>query len=372
MIEICHLKKMYSNAMPLADVNTTIHKGDVIALIGPSGCGKSTLLRCINMLEPPTSGKIIVCGEEITKKGYNLNKLRLKVGMVFQSYELFNHQSAIENVMRPQMQLLGRSKQEAYNKAYELLSIVGLSNKQFFYPDQLSGGQKQRIAIARALAMDPEILLLDEPTSALDPTMVGEVQAVIQDLANKGTTMMLVTHDMNFAKNVSNRVFYMDEGTVYEDGSPKQIFENPQKEKTRAFIKNLSAFAIKTSLEDFDYPKSIAGIERFGIRQGLDRKTINKLQIIFEELCTIYLFEHEKTEYISILFEHQEEEEMIEITFKHNSEVNLVEDMQLKMSLAIIRRYAESYEQHTLEADEEYKNKITLLVRKGEEHARKK
>ncbi|MBO5841698.1 MAG: amino acid ABC transporter ATP-binding protein, partial [Clostridia bacterium] len=169
MIELLHLQKAYPNSTPLKDVCATIHKGDVIAVIGASGCGKSTLLRCINMLDPPTGGKIIVSGEDITASGYDLNRLRMKVGMIFQSFNLFLHQSIIENVMQPQMKLLGRSKQEAYDKAYSLLSVMGLSKQQFQFPDQISGGQQQRVAIARALALNPKILFFDEPTSALDP-----------------------------------------------------------------------------------------------------------------------------------------------------------------------------------------------------------
>ncbi|MBR5229161.1 MAG: amino acid ABC transporter ATP-binding protein, partial [Firmicutes bacterium] len=173
MIQIEHLKKQYERVTPLKDINLTVNKGDVISLIGPSGCGKSTLLRCVNMLETPTEGKIIINGDDITQPKYNLNKLRLNVGMIFQRFYLFQHQTVIENIMKPQMKLLGRSKQEAYDKALALLSSVGLAEFQFQFPDKLSGGQQQRVAIARALAMDPEILLLDEPTSALDPAMVS-------------------------------------------------------------------------------------------------------------------------------------------------------------------------------------------------------
>ena len=212
MIELRHLKKIYENAEPLKDVSVTINDGDVIAVIGPSGTGKSTLIRCINLLEKPTGGQIILNGEEITAKGYDVRKARRKMGMVFQSFNLFGHLTVIENLMVPPMDLLGKSRQEAYEKGVELLRRVGLADKALNYPDELSGGQQQRVAIARTLAMDPEIILLDEPTSALDPTMVSEVQAVIRDLSRSGKTMMIVTHEMNFARAISNRVFYMDEG----------------------------------------------------------------------------------------------------------------------------------------------------------------
>ena len=221
MIELRHLKKIYENAEPLKDVSVTINDGDVIAVIGPSGTGKSTLIRCINLLEKPTSGQVFLNGEEITAKGYDVRKARQKMGMVFQSFNLFGHLTVIENLMTPPMDLLGKSRQEAYDTAVELLRRVGLADKALNYPDELSGGQQQRVAIARTLAMDPEIILLDEPTSALDPTMVSEVQAVIRDLSRSGKTMMIVTHEMNFARAIASRVFYID-----EDGSFKDVYYN--------------------------------------------------------------------------------------------------------------------------------------------------
>ena len=221
MIKIEHLKKEYPNVTPLKDVSVEIHDGDVISVIGPSGTGKSTLLRCINQMEKPTSGKVWVDGVEITDRKCDINKVRQKMGMVFQSFNLFGHLTVIENIMLSPVDLLGKSRQEAYDEGMRLLRMVGLAEKALNYPDELSGGQKQRIAIARTLAMDPDVILLDEPTSALDPTMVGEVQAVIRDLSKTGKTMMIVTHEMNFAKAISNRVFYMDEGGIYEDGTPE-------------------------------------------------------------------------------------------------------------------------------------------------------
>ena len=235
MIELKNLKKSYENSTPLKDVNVVINDGDVISVIGPSGAGKSTLIRCINMLERPTGGRILLDGEDITAPGYDLSQARRRMGMVFQSFNLFGHLTVIENLMLAQIDILKRSKQEAYDKGIELLKRVGLSGRENQYPDELSGGQKQRVAIARTLAMDPDVILLDEPTSALDPTMVGEVQAVIRDLAKTGKTMMIVTHEMSFARAICNRVFYVDEGGIYEDGTPEQIFDHPEKELTRRF-----------------------------------------------------------------------------------------------------------------------------------------
>jgi polar amino acid transport system ATP-binding protein len=365
MIELQHLQKKYPNSMPLKDVNVTIHKGDVIAVIGASGCGKSTLLRCINMLDPPTSGKIIVGGEDITERGYDLNRLRMKVGMIFQSFNLFSHQSVIENVMQPQMKLLGRSKQEAYDKAYSLLSVMGLSKQQFQFPDQISGGQQQRVAIARALAMDPDILLLDEPTSALDPTMVGEVETVIYELAKRGTTMLLVTHDMNFARNVSNRVFYMDEGGVYEDGTPEQIFGNPKREKTRRFIRGISSLTVNIVDGEFDYPKTISDIEKFAARQGLSVRTGHKLQMIFEELCAIYFPKKaEKKFCASVVFEYNKEKEAVILSIDHNAGEVSDEEMLSDLSFVIVRRFVGEVSQSVVtEEGGAEKHRMTLTVR---------
>ena len=236
MISVRHLRKGFGGVAVLKDVNAEIEKGEVISIIGPSGTGKSTFLRCLNRLETPDGGSIVVDGVDVTAPKADLAAVRRKMGMVFQNFNLFGNLTVIGNVMAAQCDILGASKDAAKKKAMELLGRVGLANKAEALPDELSGGQKQRIAIARALAMDPEILLFDEPTSALDPTMVGEVLAVIKDLAKTGMTMLIVTHEMGFARDVSTRVFYMDEGVVYEDGSPAELFNRPQKPKTIEFV----------------------------------------------------------------------------------------------------------------------------------------
>ena len=225
MIKIENLSKSYGDLEVLKNISVEINKGEVISIIGPSGCGKSTFIRCLNRLEEPTSGKIFIDGEEITGKNIKLHKLRMKMGMVFQSFNLFSHLTIIENIMLGPVNLLKMDRQTAYDEGMELLEMVGLGSTSLSYPDELSGGQKQRAAIARTLAMKPELVLFDEPTSALDPRMTSEVLAVIKKLAADGLTMMIVTHEMKFAKNVSNRVFYMDEKGIYEDGTPEQIFE---------------------------------------------------------------------------------------------------------------------------------------------------
>ena len=284
MIEIKHLRKEFEDTTPLKDVNAVINSGDIIAVIGPSGTGKSTLLRCINMLETPTSGQIIVDGQVINDGKCDLNEVRKKMGMVFQSFNLFGHLTVIENIMNPQITLLGRSRQEAYDKAMDLLSKVGLSSKALAYPDVLSGGQQQRIAIARTLAMDPEIILFDEPTSALDPRNVKEVQSVIKDLADAGRTMMIVTHDLGFARSVSNRVFYMDSEVIYEEGTPEEIFDRPSKELTRRFIYKLVVLEITVDGPDYDFLDAYGQIAEYCGRNRIPQRTALRIQLVFEEL----------------------------------------------------------------------------------------
>ena len=229
IISVSHLTKRFGELEVLRDINFEVQRGEVISLIGPSGTGKSTLLRALNMLEPPTSGDIRVNGELITAKGYPLHKMRQKIGMVFQSFNLFDHMTVLENITDAPIQLLHLPEEKAKEEAMGLLKKVGLAQKADAYPSELSGGQKQRVAIARALAMHPEVILFDEPTSALDPTMVGEVLSVIRQLAQSGLTMLIVTHEMRFARDVSTRIFFMNEGIIYEDGSPEQIYAVTQK-----------------------------------------------------------------------------------------------------------------------------------------------
>ena len=226
MIKVEHLQKAYpGGVMPLKDVNCEIREGDIVCIIGPSGTGKSTFLNLINRLEMPTGGRIWFEGEDTTAKDYDDVMLRRKIGMVFQSFFLFSHLTIVENLMMGPVRLLKKSRQEAYDNAMRLLTSVGLGDKALSYPSELSGGQQQRAAIMRAVAMEPKVLLFDEPTSALDPTMVSEVLAVIRNLARQGMTMLVVTHEMKFAREVSTRVFYMDEGIIYEEGTPEQIFD---------------------------------------------------------------------------------------------------------------------------------------------------
>ena len=236
MIKIKDLKKRYGELEVLKGISTEIKEGEVISVIGPSGSGKSTFLRCINRLEEPTSGKIWVNGKNIMENGVDINKIREEIGMVFQHFNLYPHKTAMENITLGPIRLKKMSKSEAEKLAMELLEKVGLSDKKDVYPNKLSGGQKQRVAIARALAMNPKIILFDEPTSALDPEMIGEVLEVMKELANAGMTMIVVTHEMGFARNVANRVFFMDEGYILEDAKPQDLFDNPQTDRARIFL----------------------------------------------------------------------------------------------------------------------------------------
>ena len=240
MIKIKNLKKSYGKLEVLKGINTEIREGEVISIIGPSGSGKSTFLRCINRLEEPTSGEIFIHGTNILQKNVNINKIRENVGMVFQHFNLYPHKTVLENIILGPVKLKKISKVEAEKKAIELLKKVGLEDKKDVYPNKLSGGQKQRVAIARALAMDPQIMLFDEPTSALDPEMIGEVLIVMKELAQAGMTMIVVTHEMGFARNVANRVFFMDGGYILEDAAPSEVFENPKNDRTKAFLRKVS------------------------------------------------------------------------------------------------------------------------------------
>ena len=239
VLQIRNIRKDFGQRTVLKDVNFNVHKGEVVSIIGSSGSGKSTLLRCINLLEKPTSGEIIFHDKDVVKNEISLVELREKVGMVFQSFNLFNNLNVLENCVIGQMKVLKRNREEAEKVAKELLAKVGMERFIKAKPNQLSGGQKQRVAIARALAMEPEVLLFDEPTSALDPEMVGEVLKVMKDLAKTGLTMIVVTHEMAFAHDVSTRVVFMDQGVIVEDNKPEIIFDNPEHDRTREFLSRM-------------------------------------------------------------------------------------------------------------------------------------
>lgn len=236
MIEVKNLEKSFGKNHVLRGINETINEGEVVCIIGPSGSGKSTFLRCLNLLEQPTSGEVILDGEKINAPDRDIDKIRENLGMVFQNFNLFPHMSVLDNITMAPIKVKGQARGEAEAEARRLLDVVGLLDKAEAYPSSLSGGQKQRVAIARALAMKPEIMLFDEPTSALDPEMVGEVLAVMKQLAEDGMTMVIVTHEMGFAREVADRVLFIDGGVILEQGTPEEIFGNPQNERTQTFL----------------------------------------------------------------------------------------------------------------------------------------
>ena len=320
MIELVHLQKKYERATPLEDVNAVINDGDIISVIGPSGTGKSTLLRCINMLERPTGGQILLDGVDITAPKYDVTQARRRMGMVFQSFNLFGHLTVIENLMLAPMDILKKSRQEAYDTGIALLRRVGLAGRELQYPEQLSGGQKQRVAIARTLAMDPDVILLDEPTSALDPTMVGEVQAVIRDLSQTGKTMLIVTHEMQFARAICSRVFYMDQGGIYEDGPPEQVFDNPQRDRTRQFIRRLKVLEFSVDSPDYDFIGAGSEIDRYCQSNMIPARVKYRIRLAFEELVQQMLWSVLKERPLTVTVEYAEAEETATVTVRYGGE----------------------------------------------------
>lgn len=290
MIDVEGLTKSFGNHVVWKDLNLTVEEGERIAIIGSSGCGKSLFLRSLEYLEQPDSGTIRIAGQEITAKGADVDRIRRSMGMVYQKFHLFAHLNVMENLCLAPTKLLGLSTAQAEKRAEELLAQVGLCHKADAYPEELSGGQQQRIAICRSLMMEPKILLFDEPTSALDPTMVGEVLAVIRMLAGRNLTMLIVTHEMSFAKEVSDRVLFFADGGIYEQGTPEEIFDHPKREKTIAFIHKHTHFDYAiTDREKFDLMEMQGGIWTFSEKYGLDRKTSQTLQYCCEEMVYEFL-----------------------------------------------------------------------------------
>jgi len=322
MIQTVNLCKSFGDLIIFKDLNITVQKGECVAVIGPSGAGKSVLFRTIAMLEKPDSGQVFINGTDITQKNVNINKVREKLGMVYQGFHLFSHLNVLDNITLAPVRVSGMNKTEARKKAMELLSMVGLTEKATSYPHQLSGGQQQRVAIARSLAMDPDIILFDEPTSALDPSMTGEVLAIIRKLARSGLTMMISTHEMRFAQDVASRVFYIDEKSVYEQGTAQEIFQNPQREKTRMFIRKLKVFSYSITSHGFDMVAMNVQIELFCQKYNIESKKINHIQLVLEELILEVSGEGESNRQLKIDYtiEHSEERGEILISFNYEGD----------------------------------------------------
>ena len=291
LIEVRGLKKSFGSLNVLNGIDLDVRENERIAIIGGSGCGKSVFLRCLTLLETPDAGTIRIDGQEIMAKGANVDVIRQSMGMVFQHFNLFSEMDVMDNLCLAPVRLKGMPRDEAEKKAMELLSMVGLSSRAHAWPTVLSGGQQQRIAICRCLMMDPKVLLLDEPTSALDPTMKGEVLAVIRMLAKRNISMLIVTHEMGLARDIADRIIYLDEGVIYEQGTPKEIFDEPKREKTIQFINRIKFFSKEIKSRDFDLMNLQSGIQIFGEKYGMTALEIYRLQICCEEL--IYeLLEH--------------------------------------------------------------------------------
>ncbi|MEW5734879.1 MAG: amino acid ABC transporter ATP-binding protein [Thermodesulfobacteriota bacterium] len=362
MIKVDHLSKSYGDVTVLEDISIEIQKGEVIAIIGPSGTGKSTLLRCMNLLEHPTGGSIHIDGVNILDKKADVPQIRRKMNMVFQSFNLWNHLTALENLTIAPIRLRGVPRREAEKKALGLLRMVGLAEKAHSFPDELSGGQKQRVAIARCLAMEPEIILFDEPTSALDPTMVSEVLSVIRRLGEAGMTMAIVTHEMDFAKDVASRILYMDEGLIYEEGPPEQIFENPRREKTRAFIHRVRSLVWTLTSPDYDLYAMNAEIEAFCEKHILPRKFRHNLLLLFEELLMIHGALLGKAT-ISVTVSYSEKTADLMLVWENDGPA--ADPMETKalpdgLGLSIIRNFAREIAYRYAEG----RNRLTVTMRK--------
>ncbi len=364
LLRIAHLRKEYPGATPLVDVNLTVSEGEVIVIIGPSGTGKSTLLRMINQMERVTSGEIIFREQEITAPDVRIDHLRQKIGMIFQSFNLFSQMTVVENIMAAPEALLGLSRQEAYDRAMTLLHKVGLAEKALRYPDELSGGQQQRIAIVRALAMRPEILLFDEPTSALDPAMVGEVEAVIRQVAAEGgVTMLIVTHDMDFARRIASRILYMDEGGVYEEGTPEKIFVHPERERTRQFIRRLKVLSIAIESRYFDFIGCHMEIESFGRKNNISQDVVQSLLLLFEEIVMQLLLPRlPDNPRLLWTVEYNPEEEVASLAIHYNGTPFDIMNSENELSLRIVQGCADEIRSEFLTG--EMANALLLKVKR--------
>ena len=289
LLEVEGLKKSFGTLNVLKGIDLTVENGERIAIIGSSGCGKSVFLRSLCLLEKPDAGRIRIDGREITAPGAKVDQIRRSIGMVFQKFHLFSEMDVMDNLCLAPVRLKGMSREDAEREAMELLSQVGLASRAHAWPTVLSGGQQQRIAICRCLMVKPKILLFDEPTSALDPTMVGEVLAVIRMLAKRDMSLLLVTHEMNFAREIADRVLFLADGVIYEQGTPQEIFDAPRREKTIAFIHKIKYFTFEIVNRQFDLMALFGGLQNFGEKYGLTPQEINQLQVCCEDLISAML-----------------------------------------------------------------------------------
>ncbi len=364
VIEVKGLKKSFGDLKVLRGIDLTVEEGERIAIIGGSGCGKSVFLRSLELLETPDAGQIFIDGQEITAQGVDIDKIRRSMGMVWQRFNLFTHMNVMENLTVAPIKLLGMTKEAAREKAMGLLAQVGLTSKAAAYPEFLSGGQQQRIAICRSLMMNPKVILFDEPTSALDPTMVGEVLAVIRMLAKKNLTMLIVTHEMNFAREVATRILFFADGEIYEQGTPKEIFDAPKRPKTIAFIHKQKYFSYEIIERAFDLMKLQGGIQTFAEKYGMASRRTNRLQLCCEELIYEMLDNSCAGKHavdITLDVTYSEVDDTIEIKFtcagkSHNPlEKNFADFDEENLGAAILHNLAQNYS-HT------YKDGVNVIT----------
>ncbi len=365
LIEVKGLSKSFGSLEVLKNVDLTVEQGERIAIIGGSGCGKSVFLRSLELLEIPDSGQIFIDGQEITAKGADIDHIRRSMGMVYQRFYLFSHLDVMDNLCMAPVKLLGMSRAEAEEKAMDLLRQVGLANRAHAFPSVLSGGQQQRIAICRSLMMEPKVLLFDEPTSALDPTMVGEVLAVIRMLAKRSLTMLIVTHEMNFAREVADRILFFADHGIYEQGKPEDIFDRPQKPLTIDFINKIKHFSYEITEKDFDLMEFQGGIQTFGEKYGLKSTHINRLELCCEELIYEMLqncYGEQNDVSITISISHAEASKETNISLvsggKEYNPFNAPEDDDSHLGITIIKQVGKKYEHSFADG----KNKIEIQL----------
>ena len=365
LIEVKGLTKSFGSLEVLKDLNLTVEEGERIAIIGSSGCGKSVFLRSLELLEEPDRGQIFIDGKEITAKNAKVDHIRRSMGMVYQKFHLFSHMNVMDNLCLAPVRLLGMSRKDAEEKAMDLLRQVGLAPRAHDFPSVLSGGQQQRIAICRSLMMEPKVLLFDEPTSALDPTMVGEVLAVIRMLAKRSLTMLIVTHEMNFAREVADRVLFFAEKGIYEQGKPEEIFDAPKKPLTIAFINKIKHFSYAINRRDFDLMKFHGGIQTFGEKYGLKNNQIMRLQLCCEEMVMDMMENcYEAGEDVSLEFTitYAESTKESNITLlcggKNYNPFTQIEDDDIHLGITILKKMASSCEHEFSDG----RNKISLCL----------
>lgn len=363
MIRTRNLKKSFGDNLVFENVDAHIRRGDVIVVIGPSGCGKSTFIRCLNLLERPDSGEIIIDGVDITKRGADLDGVRQRMGMVYQSFNLFSHKTILENVILGPVNILKMSQREAVAEAFGFLKMVGIANRADYMPGQLSGGQKQRAAIARCLAMHPEIILFDEPTSALDPTMVDEVLSVIRKLAKSGLTCVIVTHEMNFARSIASEIYYMDGKGIYERGTPREIFEHPRRERTRAFINKLKVLEYESRIIDVDIYEFVRMLTEYCRKYDLSRQEKDNMNLVIEELLVHIGAGAAATDRISLTVRYNEYTGEKEILLRYSApEGNIMESESFD---EISRRLISGFTSEISYSREEGAGVLKLVMRGG-------